>query len=504
MSPAALMCAAVLTPLCGALVVALLGRKNDRGDNVRDGATILVSLLTFGFVVQLVSPVMRGERPEMVLAEWIPGMELAFKLEPLGLIFALVAAGLWVPTSVYAFGYMRGHNERHQTRFFVCFALAVFAALGIAFSGNLITLFLFYELMTFSTYPLVTHAGTEKAIRAGRIYLGILVSTSVAFFLLATLWTFQRTGTLDFTPGGIVDGHFGRNSAMFLLALFVFGTGKAAVMPFHRWLPNAMVAPTPVSALLHAVAVVKAGVFTVLKVSVYIFGPEYLSDSGISTWLMYVAAFTILVGSLIAMTQDNLKARLAYSTVSQLSYIVLAAMMANAWGVYGGGLHLVTHAVGKITLFFCAGAIMVASHKTKVSELDGLGRRMPLTFAAFLIGSLSIIGLPPMGGTWSKWYLMLGAADTGHFILTVVLLISSLLNVAYLLPIPFRGFLSPAKDELETLGSERGKVASFSWSKVKEASFCCVAPPLVTAVACIALFFFSDRIMLLINLIPLS
>jgi multicomponent Na+:H+ antiporter subunit D len=499
-----LMAGAVFTPLVGALLIALVGRKNGEGDNLRDTLTVIISLMTFGFVAQLAAPVLAGERPELLLLQVIPGVDLAFKLEPLGMLFALVAAGLWIPTSIFAFGYMRGNHEKHQTRFFICFAMAIFAALGIAFAANLVTLFLFYELMTFSTYPLVTHAGTAKAIRSGRIYLGVLVFTSVSFLLLGILWTFQATGTTEFTAGGIVRGHFEGNSAYILLALFVFGTGKAAVMPFHKWLPNAMVAPTPVSALLHAVAVVKAGVFTVLKVSVYTFGPEYMHESGISTWLIYVAAFTIVAASLIAMTKDNLKARLAYSTVSQLSYIVLAAMLANSWGVFGGGLHLVTHAVGKITLFFCAGAIYTAVHKTEISELDGLGRRMPLTFAAFLIGSLSIIGLPPMGGSWSKWYLMLGAADAGLFIILVVFMLSSLLSVAYLLPIPFRAFLRPAKEEPEKKVAEGHETSSFTWSEVKEASFCCVAPPVATALGCIALFFYGDTIMSLINQIPLS
>ena len=308
MTTAQLLAAAVLTPLIGAGLVALIGRNNDEGHNPRDIATVLISLITFGFVVQLVAPILAGDRPELNIIEILPGVVLGFKLEPLGLIFALVAAGLWIPTSIYAFGYMRGHHEKHQTRFFICFALAIFSALGIAFSRNLITLFLFYEFMTFSTYPLVTHAGTKNALFAGRKYLGILVFTSVTFLLLAVLWTWQAAGTTEFTVGGVVDGHFTTSQACLLLALFAFGTGKAALMPFHLWLPSAMVAPTPVSALLHAVAVVKAGVFTVLKVIVYIFGIDYLTGSGISVWLMYVATFTMVVGSLVAMSKDNLKA----------------------------------------------------------------------------------------------------------------------------------------------------------------------------------------------------
>lgn len=387
------------------------------------------------------------------------------------MLFALVASGLWIPTSIYSFGYMRGHHEHHQTRFFVCFAIAIFAALGIAFARNLLTLFLFYELLTFSTYPLVTHAGSERALKAGRSYIGILVFTSVSFLLLAIVWTWQTTGTLEFRSGGIVAGNFEGSRAILLLALFVFGTGKAALMPFHKWLPNAMVAPTPVSALLHAVAVVKAGVFTVLKVIVYVFGIDFLADGNYSIWLCYTAGFTLITSSLIAMTKDNLKARLAYSTISQLSYVILGAALVTEASILGGGLHIVMHAVGKITLFFCAGAIMVANHKTEISDMKGIGRQMPFTMFAFLIGALSVIGLPPMGGVWSKWYLVLGALDAEQFVMVGVLVASSLLNIAYLLPIVVNAFFVPST-EVQSGGG------------TKEAPIACVASLLMTATGC--------------------
>jgi len=271
---------------------------------------------------------------------------------------------------------------------------------------------------------------------------------------------------------------------MILLGLFAFGIGKAALMPFHRWLPAAMVAPTPVSALLHAVAVVKVGVFSVLKIAVYIFGIDFMratrvGEYGISDWLCYVAAATILLASLVAMTKDNLKARLAYSTVSQLAYITLGAALATPDSAIGGGMHIVMHAVGKITLFFCAGAIYVGAHKTEISDMRGLGRAMPLTFAAFLIASLSIIGLPPGGGSWSKWLLAMGTVETSHYWLLATLMISSLLNIAYLVPIPIRAFMAP-KD---------GKPMKF-----KEAPLMCVVPLCVTAIGSVALFFFANQI----------
>ena len=282
-------------------------------------------------------------------------MPLVFEVEPLGALFALIAAGLWIVTSVYSIGYMRGHHEENQTRFFAFFALAIAAALGAAFAGNMLTLFFCYEALTLSTYPLVTHHRSAEAKAGGRVYMGVLLSTSICFLLLAMVATYHLTGTLAFVPGGILAGKAPTWILGVLLFLYAFGTGKAALMPFHRWLPAAMVAPAPVSALLHAVAVVKAGVFTVLKVVVYIFGIDLLADTGLGTYLAYVACATILIGSLVAMTKDNLKARLAYSTVSQLSYIVLGAALANSWGILGGSLHIAMHAFGKITLFFCAG-----------------------------------------------------------------------------------------------------------------------------------------------------
>ncbi|MEC9380784.1 MAG: proton-conducting transporter membrane subunit, partial [Candidatus Latescibacterota bacterium] len=402
---------------------------------------------------------------------------------------------------LYGFGYMRGHHEIDQTRFFFFFAVAITAALGVAYARNLLTLFVFYEVLTFSTYPLVTHARTTDALRGGRVYLGILVSTSVSFLLLAVIWTYVATGTLDFTPGGILAGNVESNSLYVLLALFAFGTGKAALMPFHRWLPAAMVAPTPVSALLHAVAVVKAGVFTVLKIIVYIFGIDLLAETGTSVWLMYVAGGTVVISSLIAMTKDNLKARLAYSTVSQLSYIVLGAALATDWGIIGGGMHIVMHAFGKITLFFCAGAINVALHKTEISDMVGIGKQMPFTMIAFFIGALSVIGVPPLGGSWSKWYLALGAVDAGQLVFVAVLMISSLLNIMYLIPIPIRAFFPgalPKPAAAGTAATDHGHTDHGHGDGIHEAPILMVGPLLFTAFGCIVLFFYAEPVFRLI------
>ncbi len=452
--------------------------------NLREAASLLTGLLLFGLVATLLGQVDLQAPPTLVLAEPLPGLSLALSPEPLGMLFALVASFLWPVTTLYAIGYMRAHHEDNQTRFYVAFAASIAATMGIALSANMLTLFVFYELLTLATYPLVTHAGDAAARRGGRVYLGLLLSTSIAFLLLAMVWTWQLTGTLTFTAGGVFSESVDPTILSVLLVLYVFGTGKAAMMPFHRWLPAAMVAPTPVSALLHAVAVVKAGVFTVLKVVIYLFGIDRIEQLAVADWLAALAALTILLASLVAMTSDNLKARLAYSTVSQLGYITLGAMLGVAAGVVGGGMHIVMHAFGKITLFFCAGAIMVAAHKTRVSELDGLGRRMPLTMLAFLIGSLSIVGLPPFGGTWSKWLLVQGTLDTGMWLLTATLLISSLLNIMYLVVIPVRGFFAKPASDAEGL---------------QEAPIASLLAIGVAVLGCIVLFFSPDPIYQLMN-----
>ncbi len=473
--------AALGLPLLGGVLVSM----QSQSPNTRDICSLVTAVLLFLLVLGFYPSVLAGNNPTLVLAEPIAGLGLKLTVEPLGLLFATVASGLWILTTIYGVGYMRGNSESNQTRFFFCFAISIAAAIGIAFAGNLLTLFVFYEMLTLATYPLVTHKGNADARRGGRTYLGILLVTSIGFFLFATLWTYAITGTLDFREGGILSGHVGPGTAMILLTMFAFGTGKAALMPFHRWLPAAMVAPTPVSALLHAVAVVKAGVFTILKISVYIFGVDFIAETGAGTIVMWAAAFTLTAASFVALTKDNLKARLAYSTVGQLSYVIVGAMLANAAGIIGATMQIAMHAMGKITLFFCAGAIYVATHKTEISQLDGLGHKMPFTFAAFFIGSLSIIGLPPMGGAWSKWFLLMGSADAGQWVLIGLLLLSSLLNIAYLLPIVGRGFFRPLPAD---------DAAHASANTIQEAPLNCVVPLCVTATGCVALFAFGGAI----------
>lgn len=473
MSPETALLTGIFAPLVVALLTPFLAVRN----NWRDVAGPIGGVITFIAALHVANDVLAGGTPSWTAAEIAPGIELGFSVTALGAIFGLVASGLWVLAAIYSVGYMRGNHEKHQTRFAAFYAVAVHAAMAIAWSGNLLVLFIFYEILTFSTFPLVAHKESKAARDAGRLYLSILVGTSVVLLLPAVIYVWVMTGRLDFIPGGILAGTISPEVAPWLLAAFAFGVGKAAIMPLHRWLPAAMVAPTPVSALLHAVAVVKAGVFTLMMVAVYIFGIDYLADTGASVWLVWATCFTILASSCVAITKDDLKARLAYSTISQLSYVVLGAAIATKMAAEGAALHIVMHAVGKITLFFVAGAIYVQAHITKISQLDGQGPEMKLVFAAFFIGAFSIIGIPPAGGSWSKFMLMVGAADAGMVMVLIVLGISSLMNIYYLLDPVARAFFKPKVKEVK-----------ITWHPLT------VWPPVATAVLCIALFFFADPI----------
>jgi multicomponent Na+:H+ antiporter subunit D len=435
--------AAIFWPIAGALAIALAGRV---GPNIREAATMVTAAGLIIVVWGMLPDVYGGSRPEAALAEIVPGIEIAFRVEPLGMLFAALASGLWIINSLYSIGYMRGNKEQNQTRFYTCFAIALGATMGIAFAANLLTLFLFYEILTLSTYPLVAHKGDEQTVRSARVYLGVLLTTSIGLLLPAIIWTYSVAGTGDFVLGGILAGKIEGPAIGLLLGLFLFGIGKAAVMPVHRWLPAAMVAPTPVSALLHAVAVVKAGVFTVTKVIVYIFGVDFLFAAPSSSWLLYAAAFTVLTASLVALRQTNLKRLLAYSTISQLSYIVMAAAILKPLAEIGAAVHMVAHAFGKITLFFAAGAIYVASRKTEVHQLRGIGRRMPWTMAAFTIGALSMIGVPPTGGFVSKWFILAGAFQGDNYVALATIIMSTALNAAYFLPIIYLAWFA-SEDE---------------------------------------------------------
>jgi multicomponent Na+:H+ antiporter subunit D len=433
---------AIAVPVIGAILIVLSHRK----PNQREAVTLITAGAMFVAVASLVPDVLGGARPATEPWPVLPGLDIRFALEPLGMMFALIASTLWIANSVYSIGYMRGNREPRQTSFYAFFAIALAATLGIAFAANLFTLFLFYELLTLSTYPLVVHRHNEESVRAGRTYLILLLGSSIVLFLTAIIWVYLRAGTGEFAPGGIVAAVMSPGETGWLLALFAFGIGKAAIMPMHRWLPAAMVAPTPVSALLHAVAVVKAGVFAIVKIVVYVIGVEHLAATGAGDWLVYVAGATVLLASLIALNQDNLKRRLAYSTVSQLSYVVLAAAILTPISIVGAAMHIAAHAFGKITLFFAAGSIYTAAHKTEVSELDGIGRRMPWTMGAFAVATLSLIGVPPTVGFTSKWFMAGAALAAEQYVALGVIVLSTLLNAAYFVPIVYAAFFKPERD----------------------------------------------------------
>ena len=459
-----------------------------RNPNNREAWTFAAAVAKFLIVASMVPVVLKGAEIVYTMGEVIPGVALKLRVDALGMLFAIVASSLWIVTSAYSIGYMRGLGEHSQTRYFCFFAVALSATIGVAFSGNLLTLYLFYEMLSFATYPLVTHHQDQEARSSGRKYLLYIIGTSIGLVLPAMLIAYNLTGTLEFAPQGFLSGTGSKTLMTVLLLMLVFGFAKVAIMPLHAWLPAAMVAPTPVSALLHAVAVVKVGAFSVLRVITGVFGTDLLRTLNLGTMVCYLASFTIIAASLIALSQDELKRRLAYSTIGQLAYIVLGAALLSPKGVIGGMTHIAMHAFGKITLFFCAGAIFVATGKKYISQMTGIGKRMPVTMIAFFIGSLSVIGLPPTGGFFSKWYLALGTLQADQLPMLVVLLVSSLLNAAYFLPIVYKAFFCTEQESMFD-------------NHIQEAPMWCVAPLVITAVGSVILFFYPT---LFLNLATLA
>lgn len=480
----------LLVPGLGAILIG----ATDRFPNLRDALSLLIATALCTLAVWLLLDHVAGGIAQLQLTPIVQGLPILFVAEPIGLVFAVLASALWIVITAYSIGYMRKNNEPHQTRFYSCFAIAMASTMGIALAGNLLTLFLFYEILTLSTYPLVVHHETDAARRAGRVYLGLLLSSSILFLLPAIIWTWFLAGTLDFTRGGILAGKIEGTQAAILFALFLFGAGKAALMPLHRWLPAAMIAPTPVSAFLHAVAVVKAGVFTILKVGVYIFGVGFLASVQASEWMLWVSAFSLIAASVIALGKDDLKARLAYSTIAQLAYVTMGVCLATVMGMVGGAMQLVTHALGKITLFMCAGAIYLATGKTRISDMRGLGRVMPFTFGAFLLGALSIIGVPPLGGAWSKWFLMMGASDAGHLAAIGIWMLSSLLSLAYLIPLVARGFFLPLQEEEDRPQAQGREISVIRLARLREAPLWCIVPACITALLSVLIYFAGPAI----------
>ncbi|MBN37284.1 MAG: cation:proton antiporter [Opitutae bacterium] len=478
---------AFIIPLVGVIGIVWAGEGRK---NLRETFTFIAAIAQASVVLSMVPEVLGGVNFEYNIWQVFTNVPLLLRVDGPGLLFACVASILWIATTLYAVGYMRGLHEHAQTRFYSFFAISLSATMGVAFSANLLTIYFFYEMLSVSTFPLVTHMQDKDARTGGRTYLGYLLFTSLCLLLPALSWCYvwldDGQVTMDFLGDVGQVGEFTQTTQMILLLLFTFGFAKAGLMPLHSWLPGAMVAPTPVSALLHAVAVVKVGVFCLYRVYADVFGFEVLRSLDGEDWMIGIACATILISSLIALSQDNLKRRLAFSTIGQLGYVALGVTLATKDGAGGAVLHIAMHACGKITLFFCAGAIFVATGKKYVSQLRGLGRKMPITMGAFMIGSLSVIGLPPLGGFVSKWYLALGALDRDVLWVVVVLLISSLLNVFYLLPVAVTAFFRTEESEED--------------SGIKEAPWPCVVPLALTALGCFLLFFFSEPLLRLAGL----
>jgi len=444
-------------PALGSIFILLFGRR----PNLREGVTLLAGLLQFLIVFSMVPTVMSGKTIQSYLFPILPGIHFGFRVDAFGLMFAITASFLWILVSIYSIGYMRALQEHAQTRYYFCFALAIFGAVGVALSGNLVTMYIFYEILTVSTYPLVAHEQSSEALFAGRKYLAYLLTSGV-FLLAAIVFTYSMAETTDFSPKGILSLAFSsRSTLIFLFVFFILGFMKAAYFPCHSWLPTAMVAPTPVSALLHAVAVVKAGVFGIVRTVCYIYGIDLMRDLGLGIMLASFAALTMIGASLFAVAQDNLKKRLAYSTISQLSFIIFGVALLSPMGVTGAMIYIPFHGFMKITLFLCAGAILVASGKKNISEMAGIGRAMPITMLAFTVGALGMCGAPPVAGFISKWFLAIGAIQSGQMVFLALLLIASLLDVVYFYPIIRTAFFEKMPQD-EVLKEREAKVALFS------------------------------------------
>ena len=425
---------AVSVSLLAALLILTLGNRVK--PDVREGITLSAAVIKAALVFSMVPAVLSGSEYYFCLWEIVDGIELAFRTDAAGMIFACVASGLWIVTSIYSIGYMRGHHEKNQTGYFAAFALCLSSAIGISFAANLVTFFIFYEMLTVATYPLVAHYRDDKAKASGRKYLAYtLISGQLFFAAIAAVYVIY--GTCDFKAGGFIEPGSVSVGVMLLLFFLMIGGGavKAGVMPLHGWLPSAMVAPTPVSALLHAVAVVKAGAFCVLRVVCYVFGPSTVSWCGADRILAWFAVATILLSSFIAMRKDNLKARLAFSTIGQLSYIVLGISVLAPYSIAGAMFHIVAHAFLKITLFMCAGAIFVTAHLSEISTMGGLAKRMPVTCTCFGLASLGIAGLPLLAGFVSKFNIIRGALLMGRPLFAAVLVAAALLALSYLIPV---------------------------------------------------------------------
>jgi len=472
---------ALLVPLIGSIGVMLKGEN----ENLREAISSISSIILFGIVCSMIPAIFSGKTLYFQLFSILPNLTITLRADPMSMIFACVASSLWTIAVFYSMGYMRGLNEHAQTRFNACFALAIFGAIGVAFSDNLFTMYLFYEIVSVCTYPLVAHHQDQEGYDGGRKYLVYLTATAKTFLLPAMILIYVLTGTLDFATDistGIFPPDVNKALVIMLYIFCLFGFAKNGIMPFHHWLPGAMVAPTPVSALLHAVAVVKVGVFCTTRVMLYVFGVDTMAALNLGIPTAYFVGFTIIAASIVALSKDNLKARLAYSTVSQLSYIIMGVALLTPAAIEGGLIHIVNHGFSKITLFFCAGAIYVAAHKKNISEMEGLGKVMPFTFGAFAVASLSMIGAPPVAGFITKWNLLVGSIQAHQIGILLILLASTLLNAAYFVPVTYRAFFGK-------------RPADEPYNGIKEAPLSMLIPILIACTVSVILGIFPNFMM---------
>ncbi len=452
--------AVLLSSLIPAVVIFFLDQDSYR---LRNALSLGGAVIKLALIVAMLLAVAGGAIYEAQLT-LAPGLYLLLRLDAVALLFLSLSAVLWLLTTIYAIAYFGSKAE--QSRFFGFFSLCVAATTGLAMSGSLISFLIFFELLTLSTWPLVAHKQDGPSIRAARSYLFFALPASGAL-LIAVIWLESATGPVLFAEPPDLDV-LSTGSQRAIFALFILGVGvKAALVPLHGWLPAAMAAPAPVSALLHAVAVVKAGAFGVVRVIYDVFGPERMTDLGVGLPLAVLASVTILWGSFRALQQVEIKKRLAFSTVSQVSYIVLAAALASPAALVGGLAHLVHQGLMKITLFFCAGIFDERAGVKRIDGLNGLGRRMPWTSVAFSVGALGMIGLPPLAGFVSKLYLGLGALEAGAPWVLAVLAASTVLNAMYFMPMLYRLWIVSAR--ADATGDERAPLL--------------VGPAVVTALA---------------------
>lgn len=470
----------VLSSLIPGLIIFGLREKRDR--SIRISLNVAGALLKFVLIFMIVRLLGADGPPIETRLPLLPQFDLVLRADELSILFITLSAVLWLVTTMYAIGYLE--DSPHRSRFFGFFSLCVSATMGIALAGNLLTFFIFYEFLTLCTYPLVVHWGTDTALRGGRTYL-IYTLTGGAVLLIAIIWLHLLAAphgdSLEFAADGLSSGLVAAQGATLKIIFLMFMAGlgvKTAFAPIHGWLPRAMVAPAPVSALLHAVAVVKAGAFGIVRVVYDLYGINVAHQLDLLQPLLVVACTTVLVGSVIALFQDDMKKRLAYSTVSQVSYIIIGVALFGPIGSTGGLIHLVHQGVMKITLFFGAGNFAKTVGVYKISDMDGIGRRMPWTMASFTVGALGMIGVPPTAGFISKWFLGAGALDAGADWVVGVLVLSSLLNAGYFLPLIYRGWFKPPQGEWQDKIPAHGR-----W----ESHRLLVLPPVITAIFSLAL-----------------